>query len=136
MRPIVFQMKTLQTVMKTSNPVYNRCQSAQVPRLVVALCVLPVNMSSQDDFVSSQGSNMDEEQMQAMEASAIPNSTSRATKHGVKKFDEWAAKRKIEVFFHAGQHLPNYKVTIHYASGQAGDRKKRKLAILDSDEDE
>ena len=87
--------------MKTSNPVYNRCQSAQVPRLVVALCVLPVNMSSQDDFVSSQGSNMDEEQMQAMEASAIPNSTSRATKHGVKKFDEWAAKRKIEVFFHA-----------------------------------
>ena len=60
-------------------------------------------MSSQDDFqdVSSQGSNMDEEQMQAMEASAVPNSTSRATKHGVKKFDDWAAKRKIEVFFHA-----------------------------------
>ena len=44
---------------------------------------------------------MDEEQMQAMEASAVPNSTSRATKHGVKKFDDWAAKRKIEVFFHA-----------------------------------
>ena len=58
-------------------------------------------MSSQDDFVSSQDSNMDEEQMQALEASAIPNSTSRATKHGVKKFDDWAAKRNIEIFFHA-----------------------------------
>ena len=37
-------------------------------------CVVLCSMSSQDDFECSQNSNLDEDQMQELEASAIPTS--------------------------------------------------------------
>ena len=44
-----------------------------------------------DGLLSSQ-SIIDEEEMIEMENSAVPESTSRATKRGVKKFTEWIKK--------------------------------------------
>ena len=45
-----------------------------------------------DGLLSSQSSIIDEEEMIEMENSAVPESTSRATKRGVKKFTEWIKK--------------------------------------------
>ena len=50
-----------------------------------------------DVFGSSQSSTVDEEEMVALENSAVPMSTSRATKSGVKKFENWLRKRSIDV---------------------------------------
>ena len=51
-------------------------------------------------MLSSQSSIIDEEEMVEMENSAVPESTSRATKSGVKKFTEWIKKMQIEINFH------------------------------------
>ena len=53
-----------------------------------------------DELLLSQTSSIDEEEMLKMENSAVPESTSRATKCGVKKITEWLKKRQIEVNFH------------------------------------
>ena len=49
-----------------------------------------------DELLSSQTSSIDEEEMTRMENSAVPETTSRATKSGVKKFTEWLKKRQID----------------------------------------
>ena len=49
---------------------------------------------------SSQESDLNEEEMEEMERSAIPVSTSRATKHCIKKFNEWCRKRNVDVYYH------------------------------------
>lgn len=49
---------------------------------------------------SSQGSAIDEAEMERMEKEAVPTTTSKATKAGVKKFMEWAKKRNVNVDFH------------------------------------
>ena len=52
-----------------------------------------------DKLSSSQSSSIDEEDMQRMESAAVPDSTSNATKSGVKKILNWLRKRSITVDF-------------------------------------
>ena len=49
----------------------------------------------------SQSSSIDEDEMEKMESDAVPQSTSHATKSGVKKLTNWLKKRKIDVNFHS-----------------------------------
>ena len=51
------------------------------------------DMGIDDILPSSQSSEMDEDEMNKMEKSAVPANTSRATKSGIKKFFEWCRKR-------------------------------------------
>ena len=49
----------------------------------------------------SQSSSIDEDEMEKMESDAVPQSTSHATKSGVKKLTNWLKKLKINVNFHS-----------------------------------
>ena len=60
-----------------------------------------IDLVGLDDILSSQTSAIDEEEMTRMEDSAVPESTSKSTKAGVKKFKDWLRKREIEVNFHS-----------------------------------
>ncbi len=57
------------------------------------------DMGVADILPSSQSSELDEEEMNQMERSAIPANTSRATKSGINKFLEWSRKRDMSIDF-------------------------------------
>ena len=53
-----------------------------------------------DNILSSQSSSIDEDEMQQMESAAVPETTSHATKSGIKKLTNWLKKRNISINFH------------------------------------
>ena len=50
--------------------------------------------------INSQSSSLNSQELVQLESSAQPDKTKQATKYGVKKFNDWLAKRERSCDFH------------------------------------